>query len=504
MSATRSRSSEIREALNHPVIDADGHTTEFAPALGEYLREVGIPTDFNLLFRDVLGATADWYALSPEERVKRRVTKSPWWTRPMRRTHDRAAACFPRYLHSRMDELGCDVSIVYPSTGLAFFQLPDEELRRGGCRALNRYHRDTFAGCEDRLIPVAAVPAHSPREAIEELDHAVLELGFRAVVIPSFIPRPVEGLASAGREVSRWAFWLDTYGIDSAYDYDPFWARCIELGISPATHSQGNGWGSRCSPSNWVYNHIGHFAASGEALCKSLFMGGVTRRFPGLRIAMLEGGVGWACSLYSDLVGHFRTRSLRAVREELDPDLLDREHFQQLAETWGPVGSADRELIRGAMITTPGHEHNRPSDAELDEFAALGIEDAEEIRGLFQPNFYFGCEAEDPMNALAFRPELWPYGARFNAIYGSDVGHFDVPDMRRVLEEAHEAVDEGRMRAVDFRDFSFANTARFYTESRPDFFRGTQVEGAVNALCEAEATEPARPRGGQPDARDNS
>src|SRR5215471_5754836 len=28
------------------------------------------------------------------------------------------------------------------------------------------------------------------------------------------------------------------------------------------------GWGSRTSISNWKYNHIGHFAAAGEALCK--------------------------------------------------------------------------------------------------------------------------------------------------------------------------------------------------------------------------------------------
>jgi hypothetical protein len=139
------------------------------------------------------------------------------------------------------------------------------------------------------------------------------------------------------------------------------------------------------------------------------------------------------------------------------------------------------------MITTPGHEHNRPSDAELDEFSALGIESAEEIRDLFVPNFYFGCEADDPMNPLAFRTELWPHGARFNAIYGSDVGHFDVPDMRRVLEEAYEPVAEGRMRAEDFRDFSFANAARFFTETQPDFFRGTRVEDAVDALRKAAA-----------------
>ncbi|MCE2390547.1 MAG: amidohydrolase family protein, partial [Proteobacteria bacterium] len=304
MSELPSPSYEIRSRLDHPVVDADGHTTEFVPALGEYLREVGIGTDFGKLFRGVLGGPAGWYENSPEQRVRKRLTKPPWWTRPMRNTRDRAAASFPRYLRERMDELGCDVSVVYPSTGLGFLQLPSADLRRGACRALNRYHRDAFEGCTDRLIPVAAIPADTPQEAVEELEYAVQELGYRAALIPSYIPRPADGSAQ-DEEALRWAFWLDTYGIDSAHDYDPLWRRAVELGVSLGTHTQGNGWGSRRSPSNWVYNHIGHFAATGEALAKSLFLGGVTRRFPGLRLALLEGGVGWACSLYADLVAHW-------------------------------------------------------------------------------------------------------------------------------------------------------------------------------------------------------
>ena len=49
----------------------------------------------------------------------------------------------------------------------------------------------------------------------------------------------------------------------------------------------------RTSPTNFVYNHIGHFAAAAHAVAKSLFLGGVTRRFPSLRVAFLEAGVGW-------------------------------------------------------------------------------------------------------------------------------------------------------------------------------------------------------------------
>lgn len=471
---------DIRCQLDHPVIDADGHTTEFTPLLAEYLQEEGLGTDYNQLFEGVLGAVKGWYDTTPEERTARHLMKPAWWTRPMGNVRDRATASFPKLLWERMDELGCDVSIVYPSTGLGFLQARSDEVRQGGCRALNRYHADAFAGYGDRLVPVAAIPANTPEEGIAALDHAVLELGFRAVVMPSYIPRPVPALAGAGDEVARWAFWLDTYGIDSPYDYDPFWQRCLDLGVSIGTHTQGNGWGSRQSPSNWVYNHIGHFAATGEALCKSLFLGGVTRRFPGLRVALLEGGVGWACGLYGDLFGHFEKRNVKAIREHLDPALLDQEAFAALAATYAarPVAG-----VTGFDLTTAGHQSNRPTDAELDEFAALGITDVAEIPGLFLDNFYFGCEADDPLTSLAFRRDLLPLGGRLKAIFGSDIGHFDVPDITDVLPEAYEGVQDGLMSTGDFRDFVFANPARFYLDTNPDFFQGTVVEGAVAAVA---------------------
>jgi len=311
----------------------------------------------------------------------------------------------------------------------------------------------------------------------------VLELGFRAVVIPSYVPRPVPALADAGGEVRRWAFWLDTYGIDSPYDYDPLWRRCIELGVSVGMHTQGNGWGSRRSPTNWIYNHIGHFAASGEAVCKSLFLGGVTRRLPALRIAFLEGGVGWACGLYADLVHHFEKRNIRAIRDTLDPALLDEAEFRRLAAAYGVVGPGGVAAVDGSVLTSPGLQRHRPADDELDEFAALGIEDAREIGDLFVPAFFFGCEADDPMTAVAFLDDLLPFGAHLNAIYGSDVGHFDVPDITQVLHEAYEPVERGVMSPESFRELVFTNPVRFYTESNPEFFAGTVVADDVARLA---------------------
>ena len=34
-------------------------------------------------------------------------------------------------------------------------------------------------------------------------------------------------------------------------------------------------------------------------------------------------------------------------------------------------------------------------------------------------------------------------GARLNALFSSDIGHFDVPDMTEVVPEAYELVEHG-------------------------------------------------------------
>ncbi len=139
---------------------------------------------------------------------------------------------------------------------------------------------------------------HTPDEAITELDHATGELGLKAFMFGGPIGRPVPGVDPP----SRAARWLDSLGLDSQYDYDPVWQRCVDLGVSPTFHTAAMGWTIRASVSNYVFNHIGMFAIAGELLALSLFLGGVPQRFPTLRFAFQEGGVAWAAALYANLV----------------------------------------------------------------------------------------------------------------------------------------------------------------------------------------------------------
>ena len=125
---------------------------------------------------------------------------------------------------------------------------------------------------------------------------------------------------------------------------------------------------------------------------------------------------------------------------------------------------------------------------DVDDYFRCRIERKEDIRELFVPRFYFGCEADDPINAWAFNRRANPMGARLNALFSSDIGHFDVPDMGEVVPEAHELVEHGLLTADDIRDFMFTNAVRFWGEVNPTFFKGSVVEKqAAEALAPAPA-----------------
>ena len=277
---------------------------------------------------------------------------------------------------------------------------------------------------------------HTPDEAITELDHATGELGLKAFMFGGPIGRPVPGVDPP----SRAARWLDSLGLDSQYDYDPVWQRCVDLGVSPTFHTAAMGWTIRASVSNYVFNHIGMFAIAGELLALSLFLGGVPQRFPTLRFAFQEGGVAWAAALYANLVSHWEKRNRDAV-EHYNPAHLDRGQLADLFEQHGSPRYRDRldRLDDGLrMLSLPDED-----PATLDEFARCGIRDADDIRDVFTTAFHFGCEADDPMTALAFDTRRNPGGARLKALFASDIGHWDVPDIREVLPEAWELVEDG-------------------------------------------------------------
>lgn len=471
---TKLSSEKIRARLDHPVVDADGHYIELLPVFMDYffdfVKEIGgsdavadLARREGLFYDDrVLGV---WASASEAQRRERWLNRPPFWALPTE-TLDRATGHLPRLMARRLDEFGFDYAVMYPTRALPVISIPHAELRQIAVRAFNRYHAELFGEFSDRMTPVAVIPTHTPEEAIAELEYVATEISAKAVMLNGIVHRPLPNGATR----------TDTLGFDSEYDYDPVWRKLGELKLAPVFHTSGQGWGSRRSPTSYVYNHIGSFAASGEAVCKGLFMGGVTRRFPELRFALMEGGVGYACALYADLVSHWEKRNARAITT-LDPARLDIEGLRALFEEWGD------ERVRAAIPAIEAHmTAGEPTPPRLDEFEAVDVQSAEELRDLFVPRFYFGCEADDPTVAWAFNDRLNPLGATLQPMFSSDVGHWDVPEMNGVLREAFELVEDGHIDPDQFRAFTFENAVRFYASQDPDFFAGTRVESEAKAV----------------------
>ncbi len=491
MAAATTRSAAIRARLGHPIIDADGHLNEFYPGFLDCVARVG-GRDFAKRYREEFlrsgtggghrgGDFAGWADQSPEERRRRRTRRPSWWGVPTRNLADAATAALPGLLYERMPELGWDYTIVYGGLGLFLPLEAESEVRRTSLRALNTLQAEMFAGYAERLCPVASIPMHTPEEAIAELEHAVLGLGHKVAMIPAGIPRPIPALHESAPQAFPDAHWMDYFGVDSAFDYDPFWARCCELGVAVTAHSgtlPAIPWAGR-SISSYSFNHIGNHALHQAALAKSLVMGGVTRRFPKLHFGLLEGGIAWAFQQLAAMLSLWQKRSVEGL-QQTNPALLDRRGLCALARRHG--GALVEKRIDEFEASLENFFTARVAPEELDEWAALEIERPEDFLDRYTARLFFGCEADDRANALAFDTRLTPFGTRFKAVFGSDIGHFDVPDMTRVVEEAFELREAGLLGADDFRDFSFANAVRLHGGMNPRFFEGTAVAAAARAV----------------------
>jgi len=99
----------------------------------------------------------------------------------------------------------------------------------------------------------------------------------------------------------------------------------------------------------------------------------------------------------------------------------------------------------------------------------------------------FGCEADDRMNATAFGRNN-PFGSKLNGIFSSDIGHFDVIDMRDPLPETYELVEDSHITMDDFRNFTFANAVRLWGTQNPRFFEGARVAKQAAAVLAAAQT----------------
>ena len=196
-----------------------------------------------------------------------------------------------------MDLEGIDVSVLYPSLGLAFAGLHDAPFAAALCRAMNNWLADYCSEDPRRIRGVATLPLQDLPVAEEELKRCVETLGFRTLLVQTNVHL---------RNV-------DDHAYDRLYHY------CQDSGISVGFHP-GFGAGSAGAGverfvNRYVIAHAVGFTFEGMLSAAVVVMNGLLERFPTLRCAVLEAGTGWIPYWMERLDEHFEKR-----RDEL-PDI---------------------------------------------------------------------------------------------------------------------------------------------------------------------------------------
>ena len=157
---TPSPSARVRARLDHPVVDIDGHILEFMPTVLDFVRAELGGEAFDRFVAGTMWAKhtpGGWYS---EAQVRAsRLPRVGWWQYPARNTLDRATVMLPRLLYERMEELGFDYTVLYPTICLGTCALHDADVRRAVCRGYNNFCAEVFRPYADRMTAAGVIPS---------------------------------------------------------------------------------------------------------------------------------------------------------------------------------------------------------------------------------------------------------------------------------------------------------------------------------------------------------
>jgi predicted TIM-barrel fold metal-dependent hydrolase len=199
-----------------------------------------------------------------------------------------------------MDQEGVDVSVLFPTRALLLSQIPrnglptgysararDENLVIAYCRGYNDY----IAGickANPRLKAAAVVPFQNVAAAVAEIKRAVTELGLVGIALSSLgLPEHV-----------------------GAPTYWPVYQEIERLNVPLLIHNlsyQGPGQDLRAD--SFLFQDTVGGSMETFHTCTALMYGGIPDKFPKLRIAVFNTGIGWVPFLIERMDKDFEGRN---------------------------------------------------------------------------------------------------------------------------------------------------------------------------------------------------
>src|SRR5579884_3565668 len=243
-------------------------------------------------------------------------------TPPMR---DRRPRVGPEGWLAFLDDVGIDWTVLYPTVALAYGKIVSLDYAVEVTRAYNNWLHETYLQFSPRFKGMAIIPMQDPEEAVKELRRAVTELGMLGAMMPSNgLPQPL-----------------------GSKPYWPIYAEAERLGCALAIHGGchdrfglGHPWGLTINCASVVYN-------------------GIFDRFPGVRLAFLEGGIAWLLlcleRFHSSHETHFQyiPPGEYGLREDQRPD---RYIIEQIKAGRMFIGCETEELTMPFALKVVGNE----------------------------------------------------------------------------------------------------------------------------------------------------
>jgi predicted TIM-barrel fold metal-dependent hydrolase len=209
-----------------------------------------------------------------------------------------------------MDINGVWASLNFPSMvtgfcGRVFSQADDPELGLAVTRAWNDwFYEEWYLAHPDRIIPMGITFLSDPVIAAEEIRRNA-ERGFRSVTLPE---RPHR---------------LGFPSIFTGY-WDPIIEACVETDTVVSLHVGSSGMADMAPDGPNVQLGATLFGQMSLSACAEWLWSGYGMRYPELKIAMSEGGIGWVAMLL-DRLDNIVDRSGYGIGWDIRPaDVLKR------------------------------------------------------------------------------------------------------------------------------------------------------------------------------------
>ena len=226
-----------------------------------------------------------------------------------------------------LDQDGVDVELIFPNRGLAMYATPDPLLAQAQCRVWNDWAAETFFEHPERMVPVAAISPGDMEGSLKEIQRAK-DMGFRCVTMPN---RPVWG-AGDGSE--------SNYNLK---EFEPLWEALQAAGLPIAIHiSTGKDPRGARGRGGAVINYAVHALGQSLEPVVNICASGVLEKFPDLRFATIEAGIGWiawACTAMDE--AYFKHHMFAFPRMQHLPG----EHFKR--SFWASFGEDPPGLALG-------------------------------------------------------------------------------------------------------------------------------------------------------------